>query len=158
MRSHVRLLLHQIALQLLDLPLGVPLVHLSLGRRIVVYVFITVPLREISISQLPILLFDDFKTHVLADIDRVNLVVGQNHRLIRCNNLRVFADHALFNLRGGVHLLKQDDKLASKLVDLSLVNIERDWSSWSPCISACATSRVKNRIRIRHALNGSPLI
>ena len=106
MSSHVRILLHQYALQIFDLPFGVLLVHLSLGRWVVVHVFITLALRDISISQLPILLFGGFKSHVPADIHRVDLVVGHDHRLIRCDNLHILTDHTLFNLRCGVQLLK----------------------------------------------------
>jgi hypothetical protein len=43
---------------------------------------------------------------VLADIHRVYLVVGHDHGLICCDNLHVLTDHALFNLRGAVQLLK----------------------------------------------------
>jgi hypothetical protein len=43
---------------------------------------------------------------VLADIHRVYLVVGHDHGLIGCDNLHVLTDHALFNLRGAMKLLK----------------------------------------------------
>ena len=106
MSSHVRILLHQYALQVLDLPFGVLLVHLPLGRWVVVHGFITLALVDISLSQLPVLLFGGFKSHVLANVHRVDLVVGHYHRLIRRDNLHILTDHILFNLRCGVQLLK----------------------------------------------------
>lgn len=79
---------------------------------------------------------------------RVDLIIGEDHGFVGGDDGVVVSGQVIFNLRCRVGLLELDDKLACKLINLRLINIQTNGTSGGTCVSPGTTTRVQQPVDV----------